>query len=350
MTVLVGQAATDFLRDHWADLYRQDQAATPCQSPAWLTGWASRIGAPATPVTLAVSGSGGPVAALALLRRPTSGGRWEIVPLGSPHSEYVRVVGPGAEEPSTTAAIAAELDGLACGGDRVVLCDVPATSALGRHMMADGAWEQTAVPCAQVVLPVDWTAMSKTTRKAHRRRERVLAEAAAAGHQITYRRSRTPRELAYGYRVLRDLHRRQWPTSDPLTDDWPAVLEHCGPDTAFVASLALDGEPVAAQLCLHRSHPRGDGQHADEPAAKRCYSLRPAMSPDHRPLSPGHALLRLLAADLSAAGFTRLDLGRTVAEPGQAGYKNQYSAGWTYTLTATHTASTATAPEPPPTT
>ena len=330
--VLTAQAAIAFLRHRWADLYRQDLAATPYQSPAWLTAWAARIHAPDTPMILVVPGPAGPVAALPLVRRLTPGGRWEIVPVGAPYAEHVRVVGPGAEQPSTTAALAAKLDALASAGDRVMLCDVPITSALGRHMMTDPRWPQTAVPCAQVPLPVAWAAMSQSTRKSHRRRARALDVLVEQGHQITYRRSQTPLELADGYTALRGLHRRQWsanvrPESDLERDGaaWQAVIDECGPRLAFVAAMELDGEVVAAQLCLYR------GQH--------CYSLRPAMHPDHAAMAPGHALLRMLVADLADAGFTCLDLGRTVDTPGQAGYKAQYLAGrgWTYTITATHT-------------
>ena len=329
---LVGPPAVDFIRDHWADLYRQDPAATPYQSPEWLIGWASRLNDLQTPVILVVAGSEGPVAALALVRRTATGGRSEIVPLSAPHAEYVRVIGPAAEEPQAIAALTSALDDLALGGDHVALRDVPATSALGQHLMKDGRWPQTAVPCARVPLPLDLMAMSKATRKAHRRRERALDELVAKGHRILYRRTQTSDELTADYKVLHDLHRRQWPADivrpeSDLTlaaDDWPSVLDRCGPDIAFVASMEVDDCTVAAQLCLYRGH--------------HCYSLRLAMDLAYRDLSPGHSLLRLLAADLAESGFTHLDLGPTIDTPEQIGYKAQYLPNWTYTLTATHAA------------
>jgi CelD/BcsL family acetyltransferase involved in cellulose biosynthesis len=104
------------------------------------------------------------------------------------------------------------------------------------------------------------------------------------------------------------------------------VLNRCGPGTAFIATLALDGEVVAAQLCLTRN--------------RRAYSVVPAMHPNYKDLAPGHALLRHLAQDLTCAGYEHLDLGRTV--PGQHAYKNQYRPRWSETLCAVSTP----APEP----
>jgi CelD/BcsL family acetyltransferase involved in cellulose biosynthesis len=258
------------------------------------------------------------------------GGR--IRPLSAPHAEYVRVVGPGAEQPAVTAALAGALDDLAEGGDRVVVSDLPVTSALGRHFAATPPWKHTEARCAVVPLPVDWAAMSRSTRKTHNRRQRAVDELIADGRRLVFRRSRSAEELRDGYRVLVDLHRRQWspdlvlPDADlrHTADTWEQVVGRCGPGLAFVATMELDGVAVAAQLCLYRD--------------TRSFSLRPAMHPDHRSLSPGHALLRRLTDELTASGFTEFDLGRTLDSAGQTGYKSQYLARWTDTITATSAA------------
>ncbi|MFD5271555.1 GNAT family N-acetyltransferase [Streptomyces sp. NPDC058335] len=130
-------------------------------------------------------------------------------------------------------------------------------------------------------------------------------------------------ELLTAYAVLARLHARRWagyapPASSPHTPGAlhrSAVLERCGANMAFIATLAVDDEIVAAQLCLtrHRLFRRAD----------------------HRPsfiLAPGHALLRHLAQDLTTAGCEYLDLGRTV--PGQHAYKDEYRPRWSRTVSA----------------
>ncbi|MFD9566034.1 GNAT family N-acetyltransferase [Streptomyces sp. NPDC059994] len=159
--------------------------------------------------------------------------------------------------------------------------------------------------------------MGCSTRRDHQRRRRALH---ALGDRITYHRTHSTEQLLAHYRVLEHLnHQRNAdrPPADALAAGprlpWPAVLASCAP-VAFIASLHLDGQPIAAQLCLHR------GTHA--------YSLLAGMDPRHRTLAPGRSLLSVLAEDLTAAGFTALDLDRTTADPGQRAYKAAFGARW----------------------
>lgn len=154
---------------------------------------------------------------------------------------------------------------------------------------------------------------------------------------MTYQRTRDSGELLSAYAVLTRLHAHRWashtpPVGSPHTPGaphWPTVLKRCGPNAAFIAILALDGEVVAAQLCLTRH--------------RRAYFVVPAIHPNYKGLAPGHALLRHLAQDLTSAGSAEinrpqghgirdrnhLDLGRTV--PGQRTYKTQYRPHWSGT-------------------
>ncbi|MGP3951155.1 GNAT family N-acetyltransferase [Streptomyces sp. 7N604] len=325
--VLRDRSALSFLEDRWPMLYRQDAMATPYQSPEWLAGWTEQMSPTATPLVMVADDSDGPVAALALVR-DQSEGREQVRPLSSPHAEYIRAVGPGSEEHSVGAALAQCLRVLAREGDCVVMPDVPTDSCLGRHVAAQSGYDHTTARCAVIGLPVDFSAMSRATRKEHKRRERTWVGLAAGGHRVVYRRTRSTAELIGTYPVLSELYHRRWAGHVPLSEvgaagadkQWQAVLERCGSGTAFIATLAVDEAVVAAQLCLYRH--------------RRCYSVRPAMDPAYRELAPGHALLRRLTAELSGQGFISFDLGRTVEDAGQIAYKSQYLAEWKATLTA----------------
>ncbi|MEJ8640116.1 GNAT family N-acetyltransferase [Streptomyces sp. MS2.AVA.5] len=317
--VIEGPLARSFLTTQWAGLFQQDPLATPYQAPGWLSAHADQLPLTATLMILMAESTGGPRAALAVVRDRTAGGWLEVTPLSTPSAEYVRIVGPDAEHPAIAAALAEALTRLDAD---VMLPDVPATSALGRYI---SQWQHALTRCARIPLPVPYQAMSRSTRRDHRRRKRDWAALATRGHRITYHRTQSAAELSNAYAALAHLHRRRWRASGPEHRVTSAdgrlrtVLERC-PDSAFIATLSIDGKPVAAQLCLHR------GRHA--------YSMLPAMDPDHDDLAPGHALLRHLTDDLTTAGFASLDLGRTTCAPGQIAYKQQYTPTWSATVTA----------------
>lgn len=317
--VLAGDRALDFLRRRWPELYAAAPDATPYQAPEWLLGWAEQP--PTTSTTLVIAAYlGGDLAAALALTRVRRGRRYEVRPLGSPHAEDVRVLGPGAEDPEICGRLVSVLDAWRRYGDQVVVPDLPGASALGRALIAAPGWEHSEAGYARVPLPLDLGAMPKATRKVHRRRARRLEALAGEGHHIGYRRSRTTDGtdgLVAAYRELAYLYERQWGVPPPEAESWPGLLRRCGPSVAFVATLTLDHRPVAAQLCLVRG--------------RTCYSLRTARTPDRGRLSFGHALLRRLATDLAEDGFTALDLGRTVPE--QRAYKEEYCPAWTAALT-----------------
>ncbi|MFD4412481.1 GNAT family N-acetyltransferase [Streptomyces sp. NPDC058475] len=333
--VLTGPAAMDVLDTRWRDLYHQDAAATPYQSPGWLTAWAQQLPHTTTPMILAVqSPTGRTLAALALAREDDGSGRApRIFPLSAPHAEYVRPVGARAEDGSVAASLAFYLLLVAEDGGQVEMTDVPTTSSLGRYLTqasADEGWQHNLTACAEINLPLDLAAMSRTTRRDHLRRNRVWSRL-AQDQQVTYHRTRCMDELLDAYEVLAHLHQRRWEghallPGAPLAADanqWRAVLRHCGAAGATIATLAVDGEPIASQLCLIRG--------------SKCFSVLTAMDPRHRHLAPGHALLRHLARALPDEGIRTLDLGRTA--PGQRSYKAQYRPIWTDTV------STVSAPQ-----
>ncbi|MFF4442612.1 GNAT family N-acetyltransferase [Streptomyces sp. NPDC001621] len=173
-------------------------------------------------------------------------------------------------------------------------------------------------------LPVDLAGLSRSTRRDHTRRRRTLD---LLGDRIAYHRTRSQQELADALQTLKTLHHRRnasRPSAAGIADlalPWQQVLTQCA-GAASIATLTLDGRPVAVQLCLRRE--------------SRVYSVLTAMDPDCRELAAGHALLHLLCADLTAHGCTALDLGRTTADPGQRAYKAAYGAAWTTTHTFTH--------------
>jgi CelD/BcsL family acetyltransferase involved in cellulose biosynthesis len=242
-------------------------------------------------------------------------------------------VGPGAEEPAVAAALARHLDTLARSGTDVLLPDIPADSALAQQLTLHWSGHLSQTAYATVPLPVDYSSLSRSTRRDHQRRKRVWHDLHEHGHRVTYHRTQSTTELLETYPVLTRLQRLRWPDQpdqpdqpDTITTEsrdrhrqLPTVLERCGP-AAFLATLAVDDHICAAQLCLRRGH--------------HVYSLLPAMDPAHRDHAPGHALLRHLTTDLATAGYRALDLGRTSPDPGQHAYKSQYGAVWTHALTA----------------
>ncbi|MFF5019001.1 GNAT family N-acetyltransferase [Streptomyces sp. NPDC001165] len=318
---LGGSSALDYLDEHWPALYAGDDQATPYQSRAWLGGWAMHQPTCTEPVVIVAQEGPDTVAAMAMARDVTDGRILRLRPLSAPTAEIIRPVGPGAEDPSVVAALIRHLTAHGEHGTEVILPDIPADSMLGRQLRAQWTGHLAETPYATVALPVDYSALSRSTRREHRRRQRTWDDLSSA-HRVLYRRTHSPTDLLETYPDLLRLHRLEWPQQEPDTENdaaWHTVLERCGPG-AFIATLAVDGHTVAAQLCLRRG--------------TRAYSLLPAMDPAYRSLAPGHALLRYLTADLAATGHRTLDLGRTTSDPGQHGYKSQYGVIWTSSLTA----------------
>ncbi|MGW2034698.1 GNAT family N-acetyltransferase [Streptomyces sp. NPDC001811] len=199
----------------------------------------------------------------------------------------------------------------------VLVADLAADSAPARQAYNRWGDPQTQTLYATVPLPVDLTSLSRSSRRDHTRRRKVME---ALGDRIGYHRTRTASELLAAYDVLEVMFRRRNAPGAPtagtadLALPWRQVLAHCAP-IAFTATLTLDARPVAAQLCLRRGN--------------RVHSLITAMDPAQRDLAPGHALLHRLCEDLTDDGCTLLDLGRTTAEDGQRAYKAAYGAVWT---------------------
>ncbi|MFD5079558.1 GNAT family N-acetyltransferase [Streptomyces sp. NPDC058371] len=330
--VLDGPAAMDFLDTQWRELYQHDPLATPYQSPNWLAAWAGHLPHTITPVILAVQApTGRALAALALAREDNGPGRTRYFPLSAPHAEYVRPIGPHAEDPSVVAALAFCLLLFAEDGGQVEMTDVPIGSGLGQCLTqatADGDWQHRINPCAEIRLPLDFDAMSRTTRRNHVRRKRIW-KSLDVDHHVTYQQTRCVDELLSAYDVLVQLHQSRWEGHAQLpgaliasdADQWRSVLRHCGEAGATIATLVLDGETIASQLCLTRG--------------TTCFSVLSAMDPRQQHLAPGHALLRFLATALPAEGIRTLDLGRTA--PGQRAYKSQYQPHWSNTVSTVTT-------------
>jgi CelD/BcsL family acetyltransferase involved in cellulose biosynthesis len=328
--VLEGTAAGAFMASSWADLYRRDSQATPYQSPSWLTGWAHQLPPSSSLVVALCEGPARQVLAAMPLICDRASARPRTLALSAPMGEYVRAVGPAAEDPQVAKALAGYLEGLASDGQHVDMAGLPVDSALAGHLTSTGPavagrWHTSVTDCAEIPLPLAYEEMSRSTRRDHKRRQRAWDELAQR-HKVTYQRTRDSDELLTAYAVLARLHARRWaghapPAGSPHAPGalhWPAVLERCGANMAFIATLTVDDEIVAAQLCLTRH--------------RRAYSVVPAIDPRYKDLAPGHALLRHLAQDLNTAGYEYLDLGRTV--PGQHAYKDQYRPRWSKTVSA----------------
>ncbi|MEU9056534.1 GNAT family N-acetyltransferase [Streptomyces sp. NPDC048384] len=317
-----GEEALDFLQRSWPGLTDRDPAATAYQDPAWLRAWARHLPASHEPLILAAVDTQTPVAALALARETGRDGRTRVTPLSWPAGEQIRPVGDETEE-----AVRVLLHHLPRLGDDVVAADLPEASLLTRQAQHQWGGPDSQMLYATVPLPVDLASMSRTTRRDHTRRRRTVQD---LGGRVGYRRTRTTGELLDAYELLEVLHHRRnagRPAADGTADlnlPWRQVLAQCA-QIAFIATLTLDTQAVAAQLCLRR------GTHA--------YSVVTAMDPAVRALAPGHALLHLLCEDLADDGCTALDLGRTADDTGQRAYKSAYGALWT-------TVRTYTAPHP----
>jgi CelD/BcsL family acetyltransferase involved in cellulose biosynthesis len=315
--LIEGRAAREFLDVQWSELYALDPFATPYQAPQWLRAWARALPPGKTPlVVVADDYRHRPAAALALVRHQAHG---LITPLSSPTSEYVRAAGPYAQQPDVIASLARRLTALAHTDD-LRLPDLPASSALATHLDGLSGWRSQGGPmqCATVALPIAYDRMSRDTRRAHERR-RATWDRLAERSRVTYSRTRTTEELLTAWRELRQLHRQRGPEADPLAPELTSVLTACGPELAFVATLRVGQQLVAAQLVLQRAH--------------RAYSLHTAMHQEWRHTAPGHALIRALAEDLAEHAYGVLDLGRTYPTRGQLAFKAQYLPTWSATVT-----------------
>ncbi|MFI5702546.1 GNAT family N-acetyltransferase [Streptomyces xanthochromogenes] len=323
--VLAGATALAFLAGPYRDLYLQDAQATVFQDPAWLGAWAEQLPPAAVPLLLVAEDRLGQGAAALALVHDATGPRERVYPLSAPMADYVRVTGPHADSAPIAASLVVALRRFAGDHIDIAMSDVPAACALGRTLTEAAGrqgWLHTTGHCAAIDLPVDYAAMSASTRRSHRRRQRHW-DRLAESRSVVYCRTRTTAELLDTYSVLADLHERRWAGASPpphaahpgLADSWRPVLGRCGAGMFSIATLSVDGTVVATQLCVMRR--------------ATCYSLVPAMDPEFQALAPGHALLRLLTRDLYDQRFRVLDLGRTVE--GQR-YKHQYLPRWMSTV------------------
>lgn len=316
--VLGGTDARRFLAapDRWSRLLRSDERATAYQTPAYLIAHARHLPPTATPLVLVAEDSTAPVAALALVREHLHG-RPRVSTLGSPQAEYVRPVGPAAEDPVVVAAMLRTLHRFTRDGESVHLADVPRGSALGRSLLQQPGWSISTADCATVPLPVPYRTLGASTRREHRKRSQTWLQL-EKDREVEFSRC-TGSVVLPAWESLASLYQAQRRRGRPPAER--ELLDIIASPSALIAQLSVDGVPVAADLCLIRG--------------ERVYSLLPAMSPDWYEYAPGHALLRYLAHDLSQSQqgrFTALDLGRT--RPGQRDYKAQYGSRWTSTVTA----------------
>ena len=292
-----GEAALSFLHHPhgWAALVEHDPLATPYQSTAWLTAWARRLPAHAEPLIVTVTDQAGrDVAGLALMRDHHDD-EPRITPLGSPTAQYTRPVGPAAETPAAAAALTHHLQRLHTDGHHIHINDVPAHSTLAHHLHAQPDWTHATTWSARLPLSADHVPLPHETRRSHRRHERARQRLEHDGHRLTYHRTTTHAELQDTWPLLRDLHHNLPRDTGRLQQ----ILR--SQRAAFIATMHLDGHPLAAHLCLARRH--------------TAYSLLTATVSDHHGLTPDHALLHRLITDLTAHGYTALDLGRTPNAP-----------------------------------
>ncbi|PNE43450.1 GNAT family N-acetyltransferase [Streptomyces noursei] len=277
LRVLEGQHAQDYLTERWPTLYAHDLDATPYQSPRWLRAWAALLPAKTVPLILVAEGPAPAALALTISRTSEKGAPIRIQPLGSPHAEQVRPIGPGARHPAVAHALARYLGAAASSGTHVILPDLPTHTPLGHILQAQPAWQHSTADYATVNLPVRYADMSPATRREHARRERTWAQLNADG-RVHYSRTRTQKELVAATAMAEQLHQRRWDGRPILHGADPSalldVIRRIGPQEALVASLRLDGTPVAAAVCLYR----GDA----------CYSVLPAMEPEQPEMAFGH--------------------------------------------------------------
>jgi CelD/BcsL family acetyltransferase involved in cellulose biosynthesis len=311
---LEGDAAAAWINRWWPTLYGADPQASAYQAPRWISAWLSQLQR-AEPLVIAIADESGVSAALALARhRAEASGTVSAL---TPYAELNDAVGAGARQRHIVHALAAHLDQLVQEGVEVNLTNIPGRSELARVLARRATWTATSSPSALIPLPLDWDSLPPPLRRQHAKRERRIN----AGHSITYARTRTTAELLQMQPELERLHSARWspaPEAGAPHPDWTAVLSELTNESAFIASISIDGALAAAQLCVHRG--------------STAWSLRPAMNPDFARLAPGHLLLHRLIDDLTAHGFTGLDLGPTADTNGQRGYKDQYRPLWSETL------------------
>ncbi|WP_329020732.1 GNAT family N-acetyltransferase [Streptomyces sp. NBC_01601] len=312
---LEGEAAAAWINRWWPVLYDAAPHASAYQAPQWITAWLHQLPASDTPVVIVVADEGGVSAALALARHRSEA--TSTLSALTPYAELNDLTGPGARRPHIAHALTTHLEQLVREGAGIDLTNVPGDSELAIALARRATWQASPARSALIPLPLVWDTLSPSLRRQHAKRERRLH----AGHSITYARTRTTDDLLQMQPQLERLHAARWSQDGPARTprpDWMTVLTELSHETAFIASIAIDGTLAAAQLCLHRG--------------TTSWSLRPAMNPDFARLAPGHLLLRRLIDDLASHGFTGLDLGRTSESGGQIGYKDQYQPQWSTML------------------
>ena len=319
--VLVGRPAiTGWLEAHGPAVYDADPHATPYASPGWLSGWTAQLPARDEPLLLLAHDPDGLPAALPLVRTPGSGALLCLVTALAGH-EYVAPVGPGAQHPKVAAALADTLTELAAAGGVVLtLPYVPSTSALGRELARRPGWSRIPTETAVVALPWDPSALPRSARRQHARRDRQHADPDSP--QITYRRTE-PGDVdqlsaAAGC----------WTTCTPPAGP-PALPSPTGrrsSTTARTPPPSRSWKPTAAPSPRSSSSPgaRTRGRHwsAWTPAPPNCPPATPCCG--------------TCCATSASTDTPPLDLGPTVQ--GQRAYKDQYGPQWGLSWHFLHTA------------
>ncbi len=260
LRTLEGPAADAYLASSWAELYDQAPEASPYQLPSWPTGWAGQLPPTDRPVTALCEETAGRVLAALPLVHDREGGRVRTYALSTPMGEYARPVGPTAHDPQVVASFARYLHDLAREGHDVEVSGLPAQGDLARHLtpavpVSVGGRRTEVADCAEIPLPVAYEAMSLDPARSQTTPAR-LGEARSHPHcglPPHPRQRRVARRLRGPDPPARPPLGRSHPpdtlTHAPDAPHWPAVLKHCGPNTAFVATLTLtlDTRTVAAQ-------------------------------------------------------------------------------------------------------
>lgn len=254
------QAALDALGPEWDELHRASPAATPFQTHAWVSAWASAY-LPEDRLRVAVVRSGGRLVAAAPLHLDRRGPWPVLAPLGGELSDMTDVLlagtptGPAAEDVvrALTSALLELPDWVA-----VDLPEVPPGAAAhawsagwpGRTTLVEASrcLELPAVPLPQVLTRMPSGTAGKVRRK--------LRKADALGLVVTEVQAA---EVAAAVPTMVALHEEQWRgrggNPEHLTERFSRLLTSALPGmvqrgTARLVEYRLDGEVMVSQILL----------------------------------------------------------------------------------------------------
>jgi CelD/BcsL family acetyltransferase involved in cellulose biosynthesis len=270
VTPVTTDAAFFAMQGEWNDLLQQTPHPSVFATWEWVFAWWTAYHEKKHLSILRVTQDGQTVGLAPFFRGVTS--RYRFLPLrlvsllgdGSHDSDYLDFISKSGHEHAVARCVADFLLGASNEWDAILLNEIPDTSphlAVFGHLFPEDAfyYEETAVPCAEVTLPSDWNAYLGRLKPRMRSKIRSLTSHLTQSFAVVFDRCERAEELSPRLASLFDLHQRRWQLEgqEGVFASPAKRLFYHEMSSRFLArgwlafySLAVDGQPVAHQLCL----------------------------------------------------------------------------------------------------